>query len=350
MSGVSEELGFEITTRCPLKCAHCIVDSGPQRHEHVSIDSLKHWLSDTALNSLDTLVATGGEPFLFPKALEFISDAAHRMARRFRVITSASWARTLSQATRTLSHISIDHLIVSFDQYHEAYLPFDCAINAIIAATHSGVSTTVNVTAPMIDLCRTVRDVQSRLTTQLGAEMAGCVQVTGQPLLSAGRSFSAVYKGGSTWSTFDECQMVAKHIVKADGAVVACCGPPAYMTGPATELLTLGSLSNSSVADVLEHAKGSWLLRALRALGPAFLYELAGLPSRIGTVFDTRCSLCVDVLSDEACRTAILTRLEEPQVRRQISLATALKFGDLSLLELDLDTGWSCMKDRSGSA
>ena len=66
----TKELGFEITTQCPLKCEHCIVASGPWRRERAT-EELEHWLFDDGVDlaGLETVVATGGEPFLYPRSL-----------------------------------------------------------------------------------------------------------------------------------------------------------------------------------------------------------------------------------------------------------------------------------------
>ncbi|WP_445487864.1 radical SAM protein [Rhodopseudomonas sp. RCAM05734] len=330
----TRELGFEITTRCPLECAHCIVDSGPWRRERAS-DELEQWLNDGAgLAGLDTVVATGGEPFLYPKALVYLAGIARRHECRFRVVTSASWAHTLPKATKMLSLVPVDHLVVSVDRYHEEFLPFEAAVNALRAALNHNISSTVNVCASVDELGHEVKDMNVRLIHSLGAAEAASIEITGQPILTAGRAKAAPNGSLLPWQVFDSCPMLQKHVVKTDGDVIACCGPPAYRSNRSTDWLKLGRLGKMPIAEILGAAERNWLVRAIHTLGPAFLYELGGeIASRLGDQFDTRCTLCVAALSDEEIMSRVIARLGEPAIRRRIALAAALKFGDLSLLE-----------------
>lgn len=332
----SKELGFEITTQCPLECAHCIVESGPKRNER-AIDMIPQWVGDGAdLDGLEAVVATGGEPFLYPQALAYLSEIARKRGCVFRVLTSASWARTPEKAAAMLNKVLVDHLVVSFDRYHQAFLPFKMAVNALRAGVDCGARCTLNVTAPAKELDADVERATAEIREALGAEYAQRVEVTGQPILRGGRGLTTQDEGLEPWHVFDCCSMVAQHFIKTDGRVIACCGPPAYTSDQSTDWLTLGNLGEMSIAEIRSKAAHHSLVRAIHVLGPAFLYKLAGLAaSRLGTRFDTRCSLCVAILSDEELMQAVIVRLEEPAVRRQVALATAL-IGDLSLLETEL--------------
>ena len=215
-------------------------------------------------------------------------------------MTSASWARTLPKAIKMLSLVPVDHLVVSVDRYHEEFLPFESAANALRAALARGISSTVNVCAPVEDMDNEVENMTVRLTEALGIADTASIEVTGQPILRAGRALAVPNISLSPWQAFDSCSMLEKHVVKADGDVIACCGPPAYRNDLSTDWLRLGNLGKASLAEILITAERNWLVRAIHTLGPAFLYELAGeAASRVGDKWDTRCTLCVAVLSDK---------------------------------------------------
>lgn len=330
----TRELGFEITTRCPLRCTHCIVDSGPSRKEE-AVSRIGIWLGDGGLNGVDVLVATGGEPFLYPRALAQMAALARQHSSLFRVVTSGSWARTLAKANAMLAEVPVDHLVVSFDRYHREFLPFDSALNALQAGLRRNIHVTLSVSAPAAELEAALAEV----TTELQAARvndAARIEVTGQPIMKAGRALDTPEHALYPWRYFDSCEMVTKHVVKTNGDVIACCGPPAYRTERPIQWLSLGNLDESPLDVIKQRAQRSLLLRALQLFGPAFLYELAGDSAEgLETHFDTRCSLCIAVLSDDQVMLRILRGLERPEVRRRLALAAAM-VGDLSLLNQDL--------------
>ena len=329
----TRELGFEITTRCPLSCAHCIVESSPRRKE-VAASALQDWVADAmAFAQLDTVVATGGEPFLYPDTLAFLANATHAHGCAFRVITSAAWARRAATARTILARVPVDHLVISYDTFHAAYLPFDRVCVAVAAGVETGAKVTLNVCAPIIDLDEELNARAAALHDAVGATTYSQVEVTGQPLLLAGRARCSADGGREKWDVFDSCEMAARHVVRTDGTVIACCGPPAYEPGYREGPLAVGDLGQDSMADVLARTRRNFLVRAVHVLGPAYLYELAGAAAqRVGEYFDTKCALCTSLLRDAELLTTIEARLADPMVRQHVALAVALRSGDLELL------------------
>ena len=55
---------WDLTSRCNLKCHHCVVDSGPERDDQLSLEKCLNLLDELANFGVQQLIFSGGEPLI----------------------------------------------------------------------------------------------------------------------------------------------------------------------------------------------------------------------------------------------------------------------------------------------
>jgi len=69
---------WDITSRCNLKCRHCVVDSGPDRKEQLPLKKCLSLIDEMAGFGVQQLILSGGEPLVRP---DFFTIAAYAVKK-----------------------------------------------------------------------------------------------------------------------------------------------------------------------------------------------------------------------------------------------------------------------------
>ncbi|MCL6451396.1 MAG: radical SAM protein, partial [Acetobacteraceae bacterium] len=125
MDKIEATIGLLVTLRCPITCRHCMFECGPHRTEVIDWGLAHRVIEDSARYRLyERVVATGGEPFLYPGELAALARSARENGVGFRVVTSAFWATSKKVAKERLKALGREtQVAVSADAYHQEYVP-----------------------------------------------------------------------------------------------------------------------------------------------------------------------------------------------------------------------------------
>src|SRR4051812_24027131 len=91
------------TSRCTAACAHCSMNSGPDRRERLSAETITRVIAELCVvQPLRVVIFAGGEPTLLgEELLDAIAFASNRGILT-RIVTNASWASSEARARRRL--------------------------------------------------------------------------------------------------------------------------------------------------------------------------------------------------------------------------------------------------------
>lgn len=318
-------IGLSITARCPIRCAHCIVEADRRRTEQMEIGGARALLDAAARSHgrradaprMAVAFVTGGEPFFAPELLRATLLRAGELGLATVVVTNAFWATNARRALETLrSFPGIDVLTISTDRYHRAFVGLNRIRHAVAAARQLAIPLGVAVCG----------DGPAELAAEQKL-LAGIVEedeVLPALTLPAGRS------AGRTRSLRPvagpgRCEGADVPLVFPDGRVIACMGMVGGL-GPAHPLL-LGDAWRTPLEQLLESAERNVFLHAMRALGP---YAFTGgppdgAPLTIPRRFRAygRCALCYAMAAEPAICSEVRRRAEEPTFTRLVAEARA---------------------------
>ena len=263
-----------LTRRCPLSCAHCSTAS-TMRGDEPDAQQLSRFIgSFTALDRPELILLTGGEPLLRPELAAAVADSARAAGARSALLSGLFFAR----APRIPSPIrraidSVDHFSASLDVFHERQVPREAVFRVLREVLDGGTPVSLHITglAPGEPY---VEDLVAQVRRTFGEQVPMLVN----SVRRVGRA--------AAWSTSGArpepdgrvapCAMAAWPVVAFDGSILACCSQDTVDVRPVPAHLLLGHIADTDWSQVRERALGSPLLRMIRAVGPAHLYERYG--------------------------------------------------------------------------
>ena len=120
---------FSITEQCTSRCIHCS-NTYTKTGTHISPEKGIHILKKVAEEySLDSVMAFGGEPLLYPESTIGILDYAKEInIPRRHIITNGFWSRNKSKIDEIcamLEKAEVNDIMVSIDGFHHEHLDYD---------------------------------------------------------------------------------------------------------------------------------------------------------------------------------------------------------------------------------
>lgn len=306
-------VGFVLTERCTAACRHCALSAGPGGRPAAAPSTVARWVRSVGeAPTTQAIGITGGEPFLERAALDAALGAAHDAGLRTTVFTNACWATSPEAACEALAQLPhIDLLEISADVFHEEFVPLGNVRRAAEAALDAGTGVWFQVAEVEAESFGT------RLREVLGPRITGAAEFSEAAILDAGRSLGAPWSDRPPLTAelpTGACKRLGTPLVCPDGSVLACCSEYAYGELCPTAL-RLGTLEERSLSAMVRDAQSDPLLAALRALGPAYVADVARHSGwhagryREGNV----CDLCLDLLREAPLADELRRRLAEPE-------------------------------------
>lgn len=323
--GFYRALFLQLTLSCPLECAHCCVNSGPRRREHLDVAAIDEGIrSFGSLPTARVVCLTGGEPFVARRELHRALSTCEDLRLCSYVITSAHWATTPAVANRILDSLPpITLLSVSADRFHESFVPLANIKHCITAAMGRNVAVNLLLTLEGDDdpYLSTVADALGSVWNEVDTRVT-YLQPVGRATLHSIGQYPSVTEGIPS----GPCPMMGTPAVTADGSICACCQVQetnVLMTG-APHALRLGYLGQISFDSVQRSVQTDQLLRAIRHLGPGWILQRAierGIYVEQRKAYRSICEVCSVIVRDRSRSMQLRNMLLEPSLAAQIDFA-----------------------------
>ena len=145
-------ISWNITLRCPLKCAHCYVDAGTSEPEGVlSTDEAKEVIDQIADTGSPILVLSGGEPLLREDICDIV---AYGTEKGLRMVMGTSGYYLDEEMALRLKRAGIKAVAISLDStdpaIHDAFRgvggAWERAVHGINACNAAGIPVQINMT------------------------------------------------------------------------------------------------------------------------------------------------------------------------------------------------------------
>lgn len=293
---IPQQLTILPTSQCTARCAHCSMNSAPERlGERLTFSQMKKAIDELHTRSpLRVVIFAGGEPLLLGEHLLDAIAHCDSLGIITRIVTNAYWATTPETAKRVLNRLreaGLAELNVSCDDYHLPFIPFERVENAwraskgmgfwaVIIANCWGPGSTITPEFIMEHLGEKLplRFDEDGYQTPLGGPTADGTYYglsnSQVQLLGRGNEMIdprvLVYRdddeqrlaGGCRWALRSAALSPHNHLL-------ACCGTEAEHN----PVLDFGSVDQRNASDIAEDADDMLLLNAVALLGPKFLKD-----------------------------------------------------------------------------
>ena len=144
-----EKIEFVVTNACTGRCRHCSEGDhalcGERIDPALAADAVQRI---AAAYAIKTVMAFGGEPLLYPDAVEAIMSAATAMKIPVRqVITNGYFSKSAEQIDAIAARLAacgVNDLLVSVDAFHQETIPLEAVKCFLVAAKACGIPTRIS--------------------------------------------------------------------------------------------------------------------------------------------------------------------------------------------------------------
>lgn len=326
MSFAWKTVGVMYTRRCPLACGHCVTRSSPRAEGKMDPKDAARYIREAARVSAN-LCFTGGEPLLYAEEILELVALAADLGLHVSLVTGCGWAKQperIEPVLEGLANAGLDHMVISWDFFHEAFVRRETAIRVTRTAANLGLRPRIRSVFRSFDSPETRADYFSEFAPFVEKHEASVVVSVGRAEDLPEESFS--------WSDRPPagfCPAVVLPVVRWDGTVYACCGP-SLEAEPGSPLI-LGNALEESLEEILRRGRNDPVLHAIHTLGPAGIWNLIEPEGadRSGRRFSGVCNGCLALTNDPLLVGRLREKLAEPKLRLLVgALLLARKSGE----------------------
>lgn len=294
----SRRLGFSVTRACPLKCAHCSVEAGPDlgatTFGRAFAERVVAQLPALKAIGVDFLDFTGGEPTLAATFVRSVSAAARACGQSCGIVTAAHWATDPARARAFIEGFpDIDNWDISTDLHHLEFVPVERVELAFRALSDAG-------KPPLIRIAHTEPISYEEAVLIERVHRFADRRISFQPIGPVGRATSLIRAVRAQPSEADlgPCPTTGP-LVRAGGVVAPCCAPLSHESR--MHPLVLGDAFTEPLVDVMARWRVHPLLQTLRVWGFKPLFEWFGDAHPYVHILRSRaCTQCVELVRDAA--------------------------------------------------
>jgi pyruvate-formate lyase-activating enzyme len=294
-------LTLQVTNKCPLKCAHCGPESGPDQRGSLSVAEAVSCMEDARARDCRVVNFSGGEPFVLGAALTEMVAFASSRSLVSRITTGAYWSPNADGAARRLEPLAkagLKQLFISRSDGHNEFAPIQNAINAAQAAREFGINVciVVNTSPDSETTCRSIREAFD----DAGAIIPLMFESAIIPFGRASERWPASRLELSPVEQFaGPCPSLTLHpTVHSDGNIAGC----AVVFGRQCAPLFFGRIGEQSLAEAVDIMSGDPLAQWIHKIGVVELKHLIENNSaiRFSDRYVNICHLCGDILHNAA--------------------------------------------------
>jgi hypothetical protein len=292
-----KELTLQITWACDIRCAHCNQD-----HLKTDLDVASAQVAMTrlaVLGEINRYSFTGGEPFLRWANMLALARHGAALGLPFGVITNARWAKTATLAQERLGALhalGMDMLVVSYDPFHQAFVPETCVTNVLDAARQLDVP--IQVYVSRADLTP-IGTLSGAVAARFGLAIE---QVPVRDVVPLGHGAALGAPAAVPYAEVDKtCPVPDDYNLWPDGEVLPCCSAGTHPD------LSLGNLYNDDLDAIVARRHQSPLLAMIHqhGLGEIIIRLPPPIRDRLASdCYVSACHLCYALAADPAARAA----------------------------------------------
>jgi MoaA/NifB/PqqE/SkfB family radical SAM enzyme len=326
-----------VTSRCNIRCRHCIYDCKPTSTEKLSKFVIKALIRQAAkLSSFRSIVFTGGEAFLEYNVLEESIALCRELGLESSVVTNGFWALNSHVTKQKLQKLKgLKTLNVSTDSFHQEFVPVDRIRNIILSCHELGIRCVVRVSY-LNEPSSTLVTIKKQLTG-----LDGLYTISSMPIAPFGRA--AMLIDAVCFYEYDPndipCCGADDPVIDSNGDVKIC--PGGLFSYPGNNLLKVGNIFNETLEFIKKSTNINPIAQMLRLQGPGGLVRLVRNQAlKEGVLFispqteEVRnlCSLCKYIITNPNNAKLLQSAVKDPDVYREIAFARFKEFGETSML------------------
>lgn len=321
-----DQLTILTTSQCTARCAHCCMNSGPERKgERLTFEQIRDTVTSLhSLNSLQVVIFAGGEPTLLGEDLLESIAYIDSLGIATRMVTNASWAVTPKKAHYmliSLREAGLREINFSVDDYHLPYISFEKVENAWFASKGLGFQSVVlancwgdrSTLTPQYIMDRLGEELPQRFDDEgdslpiASPSSDGTIyMLSNSTIQNIGRSHEELDSADIPYPDSQEvlnvgCPWAVKSAaLSPKNHLVSCCGIEAENN----EVLDFGDASSTPASELVRFADNQVIVNAISIFGLVYLKNFiqernSNIPFR--EKYASVCEVCEHIVTRPEC-------------------------------------------------
>ncbi len=274
------KLAFGYSTRCNVRCGHCVAADGILEHSKMELARAKVILDQLSAAHITGISFTAGEPLIYLDDIAELIRLCKEYGIYSRVVTNSFWAKTPELADETILKLKgngLSQLRLSYSRWHQENIAQQNVLNAARSCVKNGLAYFIS------------------FVTDFSEEDVAFEQYLREhrliffpePVIFAGRAQSFARQPIRTDYQENCCAMNPYLAPNLD--MYACCDAGSHFSK--TNFFHLGNLQESSVHELFEKSETDSLYNHIRNMGISAIASFAGYSAR-DIIRYRKCELC----------------------------------------------------------
>ena len=274
------KIAFGYSTRCNIKCAHCVAAGDVVDNKKMELDRAKEIIHEMAVAGVTGISFTAGEPFIyFDDLLELVS-LCRKLNIYTRIVTNSFWAKSQEKAEKhlgLLKECGLSQLRLSYSRWHQEHVPRRNVFNAAQGCSKNDIDFFVSF----------VTDFSEEDDAQEKFLRDNNLKFFPEPVIYAGRAGSFGRK--TIFTDYQQNCCAMNPYLAPDLNMYACCDAGSHFT--TTDFFLLGNLKDNTIEELFHKSETHPLFNCIRKMGISTIASFAGVNSREIVTY-RKCELC----------------------------------------------------------
>jgi len=283
---VIKNIAFGYSTRCNIRCSHCVAGEDQPEQTKMDINQAKEIIAEMAEAGITGISFTAGEPFVFFEDLLELVSTCTSYNIYTRVVTNSSWATDAEVAEQKLARLKAQGLCqlrLSYSRWHQEHVP---AQNVIHAAQGCEANNLRYFVSFVTDFSEKDESLEQFLRTNK-------LTFFPEPVIYAGRAEG--FDPLPIFTDYQENRCAMNPYLAPDLTMYGCCDAGSHFSS--THFFRLGNLNNESINKLLKRSETHPLYNCIRNLGITNIASFSGMNSK-EIIRYRKCTLCAQLFNN----------------------------------------------------
>jgi MoaA/NifB/PqqE/SkfB family radical SAM enzyme len=299
------KLAFGYSTRCNIRCAHCVATEGFSAGGKMDFDRAKAIIVKMAQAGVGGISFSAGEPFLYFDDMAALVKLCGQIGIYTRMVTNSFWAKTETSSDRLVSELKkngLCQLRLSFSRWHQAHVNRYNVLNAARSCQKAGLAYFISFVTDFSE----ADDPYEQLLREHGLTFFP------EPVIYAGRAAAFQRRRIQTDYQANRCDM--NPYLTPDLDMYACCDAGTHFSE--TDFFRLGSLNDQPPEALFAKSETDRLYHLIRTMGVTPIASYAGMRAREIITYG-KCELCRKLFNDPDTLARLKGELSQLEARHR---------------------------------
>ena len=274
------KLAFGYSTRCNIRCAHCVATGDLPAGRTMDHDKAKEVIAAMVRAGVDGISFSAGEPFLYFNQIAELVELCRQHGIYTRIVTNSFWAKTAASSDRLVSELKkngLCQLRLSYSRWHQKNVNRNNVLNAARSCQKIGLNYFISF---VTDFSKEDDPHEQFLRNH-------DLTFFPEPVIYAGRAESFKRRSILTDYQANCCDM--NPYLTPDLDMYACCDAGSHF--PETNFFYLGNLNDKTMEQLFTKTETDGLHNLIRTMGITNIASYTGMKAREIITY-SKCELC----------------------------------------------------------